>query len=236
MSVALLESDHVAPDLRGIAGDYGEMFVRRFAASDPDIVFDRIDVVGGQPLPTVGDHDAVLVTGSQHGVADGLPWAEALADLLRGAHHAQTPVVGVCFGHQLIAHALGGRVTRAAGGWNLGVQPAEVVSQRAWMRPSLPRFSLLMTHQDQVVGLPPGAELLARTPTAPIAAFQVGSLVGIQGHPEFTPAYLDALLASRIERIGATEVSAARATLTTPTDHVELTTWLATHLRGEDGH
>ena len=230
--VALLEADHVDPPLRPIAGDYADMFVRSFGARAPELTFERVDVVGGAPLPAVGAHDAVLVTGSRHGVGDGLEWVDELSGFVRTAVDRAVPVVGICFGHQLIAHALGGQVARAGNGWGVGGHDTSVHTTRDWMLPSVERFRLLMSHQDQVVDLPDDATVLAATSHAPIAAFEVGSAVGFQGHPEFAPAYLDALLAGRIERIGATRVAQARASLSAPTDHELVTDWLVGVLAG----
>lgn len=230
--VALLEADHVDPALRWVAGDYAEMFVRRFARHAPEVCFERFDVVGGQPLPATGRHDAVLITGSRHGVGDGLPFVDALTDLVRRAVEADLPLVGVCFGHQLIAHALGGEVARWPQGWGVGVHDTTVHHTPWWMDPPVSRFRLLMSHQDQVVTPPPGATVLASTSHASVAAVQVGSAVGFQGHPEFEPRYLDALMATRVERIGAGRIAEARATLADPTDHVVVTRWLAQALRG----
>lgn len=224
--IALLECDHVAPDLQHIAGDYGDMFVTRIAAADPDLEVVRVDAVGGEPLPTVGDHDGYVITGSRHSITDALPWLDGVRDLLVDAHAAEAPVVGICFGHQLIAQVFGGRVERAAAGWGVGVHEATLVEPRTWMDPPAERFRLLVSHQDQVTDLPPGATLLATSDHAPVAAFELGSLVGFQGHPEFVADYAAALLDRRVELIGAEVVDRARRSLGTATDHDTVTRWM----------
>lgn len=230
--VALLEADHVDEPLRGVAGDYADMFLRRFAADAPHVRLDRFDVVDGQPPPAVGAYDAVVVPGSRHGVGDGTAWITTLMDHVRDAVDADVPVVGICFGHQVVAAALGGEVARAANGWGVGVHDTTVHDTAPWMTPHAASFRLLMSHQDQVVAAPPGATVLASTHHAPIAAFQAGSAVGFQGHPEFVPDYLDALLATRVDRIGEQRVAEARASLTTPTDHELVGAWISRHLTG----
>lgn len=227
MRVGYLAVDHVAEPLRHHAGDYLDMFTRIFTEHTPDIELVHHDVIGGEPLPEVGTYDAVLIPGSRHGVLDGgIGWLAELSDFVRRSDEAGTAMVGVCFGHQLLAHALGGRVARADNGWAVGVHEAEVVAPRAWMGPRPTRFRLLVSHQDQVVELPPGAELLATSAHAPIAAFRRGRVLGLQGHPEFVPSYADALMTGRVDRIGASVVEAARATLTFPTDHAVVTRWM----------
>lgn len=227
LSVALLESDHVDANLRDIDGDYGEMFARLFTAHAPEVVLDRIDVVGGEALPPLGAHDGIVITGSRRSATDDLPWITGLVDLIRAAHAAEAPLVGICFGHQLIAHALGGRVERAPAGWGIGVHAATVTTPRPWMEPAADGFRMLVSHQDQVAALPPDGRVIASSPHAPISAFEVGSLLGFQGHPEFRAPYADALMRRRVERIGPPTVDAARTTLAEPTDHATVARWIA---------
>ena len=233
--VGLLECDHVDRGLRDVDGDYGEMFTALLGRHAPELDLTRIDVIGGAPLPAVDAYDALLVSGSRFGATDALPWIDALADLLRRAHAADLPTVGICFGHQLIAHALGGTVERAAAGWGVGVHRAVPTSagEDAFAGPR--PFDLLLSHQDQVVDLPPGAELLATSAHAPVAALRAGSMLGFQGHPEFSAGYAAALMDSRADRIPAAVRTAARPTLATPTDHATVARWIADHLGAGSG-
>lgn len=229
--MGLLECDHTDADLRGIDGDYGEMFLQLFSRHAPHLALTRIDVIGGAALPPVTAFDAFVVTGSRCDAFAREPWILALGDLVRQAHEAAVPTVGICFGHQLIAHVLGGRVERAARGWGVGVRAARVVS--AAPPPWVPdRFRLLHSHQDQVVALPPDAELLATSDHAPIAAFRAGALLGFQGHPEFSPRYAAALMDRRAEQIGAEVVAEARSTLSEATDEAAIARWIGEHLAG----
>ncbi len=232
LSMALLECDHVDADLRHIAGDYADMFTRLFTEHAPEVTLERVDVVGGAPLPALGAHDGLLITGSRQSVGDDLPWIRDLGGLLVRAHARAVPVVGICFGHQLIAHALGGRVDRAPVGWGVGVHHGTVTAPRAWMTPARSGFDLLVSHQDQVTAIPNGATVLATSEHAPVAAFEMGSLVGFQGHPEFVADYAEALMARRIERIGAERIEHARGTLGRPTDQATVTRWIESFLAG----
>lgn len=231
-SVALLQCDHVDDGLRDLAGDYDDMFRRLLRSYAPRLALDPVDVVGGHGLPQVGDHDAILISGSRHSVTDPLPWIRDLEQLVRDANAAQVPVVGICFGHQLVAQALGGTVERAEVGWGVGVHAAHVTEPRRWMQPAAASFRLLVSHQDQVTAVPAGASVVATSDHAPIAAFEAGSAVGFQGHPEFEVGYADALMDRRLDRIGADVVGRARRTLTTPTDHRLVAGWMARFLAG----
>jgi GMP synthase-like glutamine amidotransferase len=233
--VGYLAVDHVADHLRPIAGDYLDMFSRLFSDHAPDVEFVEHDIIGGDPLPDPDTYGAILIPGSRHGVHDeGVGWIEDLSEFVREADEAGTAMVGICFGHQLLAHALGGRVARAQNGWAVGVHEADVVAPESWMTPPDERFRLLVSHQDQVVQLPPGAELVATSAHAPIAAYRRGRVLGLQGHPEFVAPYADALMTERVERIGEPVVRASRATLDTPTDHAVVAAWIRNFLVGAD--
>lgn len=235
LSVALLECDHVDTPLRHVAGDYGDMFARLFSTHVPEVVLDHVDAVGRAALPDPGAHDGIVITGSRQSVGDDLPWIQDLSQLVVRAHAAEVPVVGICFGHQLIAHALGGRVDRAPAGWGVGVHRATVVAPRTWMAPSADGFDILVSHQDQVTAVPDGGTVLATSDHAPVAAFEVGSLIGFQGHPEFVADYAEALMARRIERIGIERIERARATLAQPTDHGRVARWIGRYFDAARG-
>jgi GMP synthase-like glutamine amidotransferase len=138
--------------------------------------------------------------------------------------------VGICFGHQLLARALGATVERYSGGWQVGAQTYDLVQQRPWMDPPLARATLIASHEDQVATLPEGAELLARglTGESAIAGFTVGERAWtLQAHPEFVAPLADHLLSRRVELIGAEKVTTARASLTAPLDREIVGCWIA---------
>jgi GMP synthase-like glutamine amidotransferase len=233
MRIGLLECDHVSDKFRSIAGDYYDMFAGLFSAASPEIDLVAYDAIAGKLPATPDECDGYVATGSRHSVYDDLGWIEPLCHFVRTVHAARVPFAGICFGHQLAAHALGGRVERAASGWGAGVRCVEIERRLSWMAPALDACALHFMHQDQVVALPADAIVLGRADHCPVAMFAIGErTIGIQAHPEFTPAYTDALLADRVARIGAAEVAAARAGLEQPTDEATIARWLAQFLAG----
>jgi len=201
MRVGLLECDHVDERWRGIDGDYGDMFD---ALLGIDLV--RYDAVN-DVLPARADEcDGWLATGSRFSVYDDAAWITRLQSFVRDVRDAGAPFVGICFGHQLLAQSIGGRTEKAAVGWGVGAVDT-------WIEPDRADAVLLYMHRDQVVSLPEGAAVLGRTDHCPIAMLQVGPMLGIQAHPEFSAAYVNALLDARADRIGHELTARAKASL-----------------------
>ncbi|MDQ1402392.1 MAG: hypothetical protein QOG03_708 [Actinomycetota bacterium] len=232
MRIGLLECDVIAEKLRPIAGGFPEMFGGLLAGPLPDAELISYDLYGGHVPASPKDCDAWVCTGSRASAYDDEEWIANLSGFVREIHDQGSPFVGICFGHQVLARALGGTVEKAPGGWGAGVHQLDVVVEPRWMDPALVRPNLLFMHQDQVTSLPDGATLLARTDHCPIAMFELGSMVGLQAHPEFTPGFVAALLDDRIERIGAAGVEAAHRSLATPTDEAVVGQWLSGVLSG----
>lgn len=228
MKLGLLQCDHTLSTVRHIAGDYDEMFARWLPAE-----WRVYDLTAGQRPATLNECDAYITTGSKASVYDDEPWIHNFADLTREIQAANKPYLGVCFGHQMMGHALGGRVAKSPNGWGIGVHTFAVQQQEPWMQPAVPAVNLLMSCQDQVLDLPPGAQVLAGNSHCPVGIFRVGRMLGIQGHPEFTPAYADALLNLRRERIGPERVDNALATLALPLHAHLLARWAALFLHQE---
>jgi GMP synthase-like glutamine amidotransferase len=228
MRVGLLECDHVAPRFRHIAGDYRDMFGAWLAPAAPAVTLVPFDVCNGQFPSSVDACNAYLCTGSRCAAYDQADWILRLLDFVRGLHTARMPFVGICFGHQVLAEALGGNVERASSGWGVGVHGMDVIRGEAWMQPPSAACRLQYMHQDQVVRLPPGAELLGRTDHCQVAMFGVGeTMLAIQGHPEFPVAYAEALIGDRIERIGADRAVDGRTSLAQPIDERLAAEWIA---------
>ena len=154
---------------------------------------------------------------------------------MRELHRARSTYVGICFGHQMLAEALGGKVAPAAQGWGVGVHDMTIVQPEGWMQPLEAHCRLQYMHADQVQRMPPGAALLARSDHCPVAMFGVGeTMLGIEGHPEFPAPYAEALLRERRERIGSERVDAALASVNEPTHDTLVARWIA-HFLGSKG-
>jgi GMP synthase-like glutamine amidotransferase len=232
MRIGLLELDHVSTRFRAIDGDYSDMFREMVATADPSSELVGYDAINGVLPDRPDECDGWLITGSRASVYDDEPWIAPITELVREVHGARVPCVGVCFGHQLLAHALGGRTERAAVGWGVGALPMTIARAEPWMDPHRSTATLLYSHQDQVVELPADGRVLAAAAHCPVAMLAIGDdVIGLQAHPEFGAAYVRALLEDRVDRIGEAEQQAALATLREPTDEHTVAAWILGFLR-----
>ena len=228
--VGILQTDSVLEKFQPQFGDYPQMFERvlHTSAQSMGLQVECVNYPVQSVLPTTIDCDAYLITGSRDSVYDDLPWIFDLVKFLEGALVAGKQILGICFGHQLMAHFFGGRVAPAEGGWAVGVHTSEIVQRRNWMGANTgDRFSLLSSHKDQVAELPDGAEVFATNAFCPIAGFTMGDqVITVQGHPEFTKPYAQGLLDHRRNLLGETVYQQGSASMQQGTDEVLVASWL----------
>lgn len=225
LTIGILETGAPAPEFRAHLTSYSDSF-RRFLCSTgagptlrPYLCYD------GEFPEAVDQCDGWLITGAAASVYDGDEWIAQLEAFVRAAAKTH-PVVGICFGHQLVAQAFGGAVAKAPG-WGVGVHRHEVTGRAEWMQPPLDSLSLLASHQDQVVVPPPGAEILGGSEFCPFGIMTVGpNVLSIQNHPEMTRDFAADLYRKRREPIGPAAADAALASLTAPTDEAAAAAWI----------
>lgn len=203
IKLGILEADTLYEDLLEDYGSYGQMFVRFFERLG--YTFDyQFYAVQEQQLPAPFACDAYLLTGSKAGVYDNFPWLAPLATWVKEAFARQEKIAGICFGHQFLAHHLGGHAGLSDKGWGVGLHNTALQQLPQWASPiAQQQLTLIYSHQDQVQQLPPQAQCILTSDFCPNAAFAMDKrILAFQGHPEFTPEYLHRLLPRRVERIG----------------------------------
>lgn len=227
MHIGILETGAPAGDLTRTHGDYAAMVGRLLG---PQHLYSSFDVRAGVLPATVADCDAYVVTGSAAGVNDGLGWVDALAAFLRKARgHAR--LIGICFGHQAIAHAFGGTVEKAAQGWGLGLSRYDLATPVGGLEGGI---AAMASHQDQVTRPPAGARVVASSAFTPCAAlaYADGDALTMQFHPEFDAAYSRALIAAHTAPdIGDSLRVTATASLDAASDNAAIGAWLDRYLR-----
>ena len=168
----------------------------------------------------------LIISGSVHSVYEGRDWMVALAQLIREVHAKQVPILGICFGHQILAHALGGQVRRLPFNREFGCQPVYLTSQgltHPWLRDFPSGSNTLQSHQDHVAILPPGAQGLGSSSTTEHQIFSLGSALGVQFHPEYTPDTLRIIARSRQEHYLADATFLSQTHLETLLSHLHPT-------------
>lgn len=195
MKIGILEAGLVRESLADQFDPYPAMFERFLGQSGRDLEFDAVSYVRGEIAGSIHDCDGWLITGSRYGVYENLDWIASLQDFVRELAEARVPLVGICFGHQIIAQALGGKVVKSEKGWGVGLHRYRVEQAHLWMDARLQHINMHSFHQDQVVECPPSAQVLLSSEFCPYAGLTYDdTIISVQGHPEMEAAYLNALL------------------------------------------
>lgn len=188
MKIGILQTGRTPDELRAKHGDYDDLFKRMLGGRGFE--FATYPALDGVLPESVNDADGWLITGSKFGAYEGHAWIAPLEDFLRRAYDAAVPIVGVCFGHQVLAQALGGKVEKYAGGWSVGAADYVGIDGR--------QDRILAWHQDQVTALPQGAEVIGVSDFCRYAMLSYGDrALSVQPHPEFTPEFFADLMRAK---------------------------------------
>lgn len=233
MKIGLLETGNPPARLAAAYPTYGRMVADLIG---PGHAYTPYAVAGGVLPADASVEDAYLVTGSPAGVYEPLPWIAALIDFLRSVP-LSTPLVGICFGHQVMAAAFGGRVAKSEKGWGLGLHTYAIQARAPWMDDAA-EIAVPAIHQDQVLEPPPGARTLAGNAFTPHGVLDYGDrrALSFQVHPEFTADYATALIAGHHPEVPHAPAAhaAALASLTRPGDGPRLGGWIRRFLEIRD--
>ena len=188
-TIGILRTGYVGGKLADDHGEFPEMFINMLGAGSFD--YRTYSVVEGEFPASVDECDAWIITGSKHGAYEDHPWIPPLEDFIRKLAKSSQPTVGICFGHQIMAQAMGGRVQKFDGGWGIGPQTYEEIDTGRTV-------TLLAFHQDQVLDRPPGAEITHRSDFCAIAGLRYSpTCFSLQPHPEHTRSFVEDLIAER---------------------------------------
>lgn len=224
--IAILETGAPPASLQPAHGDYPSMF-RTLLGEGFEV--ETFDVRAGE-WPEATAFDGAVITGSSAGVYEDDAWIGDLLAWIRAAK-GRTRLVGICFGHQAMAQALGGRVEKSERGWGIGLHRYAVVASEPWMVPPIEAVSIPVSHQDQVVEKPAAARAILSSAFTPFAGLAWDDdAISMQGHPEFAPVYAADLVAGRRGRIDPALVDEALDTLRRPNDRDLAGGWIRTFL------
>ncbi len=233
MKLGILKTDAVRPEWVPSFGEYPDMFMALLAREDPTLEFAVYDVEEGIYPADIDEVDAYLITGSKSSVYEDKPWIAQLMDFVRELDARKKKLVGICFGHQIVAHALGGRTEKSSKGWGVGRHTHVFSETPSWHDGQRPDFDILVSHQDQVVENARGARVLAGSDFCENAVVQVGEhILTFQGHPEFVSGYSREIMEFRREAIGEAAYQAGIASLNEEHEGARVARWILNFLHG----
>ena len=184
--ITIIETGVISPEPRAQHGSFPQMFERLLGAADTSASFATVRLMDGEALPDPENLEAILITGSPAGVYDNLDWIAPLERFARTAYQLKIPMAGICFGHQLIAQALGGTVRKSEKGWGLGRHVYDVAPGNGLVEGA--HVALACSHQDQVITPPAGTKTILYSDFTPYAGllYEGGTTLSVQPHPEFS--------------------------------------------------
>jgi len=234
MKLTIIQTGEVPVSLRSQFGAYPPMFQRMFDEAGVAFDYETVAVFDGAPFPDPAQLEGIIVTGSAAGVYDShFEWMEPLRGFIRAAYAAKTPMLGVCFGHQIMADALGGDVRKSAKGWGLGRHVYDVKSRPAFLATDAPALAIACSHQDQVIAPPTEAEVFLASDFTPNAGllYRNGAAISLQPHPEFDDAYTVALAELRRGNVADEVVDTAVASVSSPSHSRDMAGYVGAFLR-----
>nr|WP_295886309.1 gamma-glutamyl-gamma-aminobutyrate hydrolase family protein [uncultured Devosia sp.] len=234
MKLTIIQTGEVPLSLRDRFGPYRKMFETMFDGTGQGFSYDMVPVSDGAPFPDPAELDAIVITGSAAGVYDDYPWLDPLRAFIRNAYGQRTPMLGVCFGHQIMADALGGDVRKSEKGWGLGRHSYAVKGRPDFMRTAPAALAVACSHQDQVITPPAEAEVILSSDFTPNAGlvYRNGAALSFQPHPEFADDYTIALAELRRGKAPDTVVETALASIARPSNSGDVAGYIGQFFRG----
>ncbi len=227
MKAAILQCDNVLEKFQPRFGDYPKMVTQMFDGVDLPLSLDTYDCKQGQFPTDIYEYDFYITTGSKASVYDDLDWVQKLIRFIQQLDKKQKKLIGICFGHQLIAMAREGKVEKSDKGWGIGIASNRVVSNPEWMSKKTSEINILVSYQDQITILPDDTLVIAESDFCPFFIVQWGKhFLSIQGHPEWSTDYSRTLMNDRRAIIPSDIINIGLDSLKTEPDNALFVRWI----------
>ena len=234
MHVAILQCDTVAEEFVQEFGQYSQMVKQLINLTQANNTFNVYDCQAGELPDPDAQYDLYITTGSKAGVYDDEPWITDLIEYVAQLHQNKRCLVGICFGHQVIATALKGNVEKSQKGWGVGVSVNQLIQHEPWMSPDLNELNLIVSHQDQVTRLPENAKVIASSNFCPYFMVQWSDhAFSVQGHPEWQPSYSHKLMEKRRGIIPDETITNGIISLSINPDNAVFSQWIHQFVKGQ---
>jgi len=233
MKAAILICDQVMDKLAAKHGQYGQMIRQMFADTKTDIEFEPFNCQAGEYPIDIDDFDFFITSGSKASAYDDEKWIKQLILFVQRLDQAKKKLIGICFGHQIIALARGGKVKKSDNGWGVGMSHNQVIKQPSWMQQKPQDLKILVSHQDQVTQIKGNHEIIAGSDFCPHFIVQWDQhFLSIQGHPEWQNSYSEDLIHARSNIIPAEKVEVGLQSLADKSDNSLFTEWVLAFVKG----
>ncbi|CAN7342420.1 type 1 glutamine amidotransferase [Devosia sp. LjRoot3] len=234
MRLTIIQTGDVPEPLRNNFGPYHSMFERMFDSTENGFSYEVVTAYDNSLLPDPSRIEGIVITGSPAGVYEDHDWLPPLREFIRRAYSAKTPMLGICFGHQIMADALGGDVRKSEKGWGLGRHAYRVASRPDFMAGAPETLAIACSHQDQVIVPPAEAEVILASDFTPNAGlfYKSGKALSFQPHPEFLDDYALALVELRRGRAPDEVVEQGVASFAQSSDSARTADYIGKFFRG----
>jgi len=228
MRLTIVQTGDVPEPLRPDFGPYHSMFERMFDSTGNSFSYEVVIANANQTLPDPAGLEGIVLTGSPAGVYEDHAWLPPLRNFIRAAYDAKTPMLGICFGHQIMADALGGDVQKSQKGWGLGRHTYRVTARPGFMADAAETVSVACSHQDQVITPPAEADVILASDFTPNAGlfYKSGKALSFQAHPEFLDDYALALVELRRGKAPEDVVDTGLASFTQSSDSARIADYI----------
>ena len=231
MKVGILDAEYLTDSVIQKYGCYADAFIRLLSPlqqqMNQTVSFVRYRIFNMEFPQSVDECDLYIITGSQHSSYENIPWIKRLEQLVQQLHSSHKKLIGICFGHQIIAQSLGGSVEKNPKGWELGIATTFLTRTCSWMKPTREFFFILVSHQDHVTKLPANAINFCETKLCSLSGFYVDNhILTFQGHPEFSKDYVKLIIRLQSKNLTKEQRQLAKAYLRQSTDHQLVAQWM----------
>ena len=234
MKIGILKADTVRHELVASFGEYPDMFEGLLVDVEPDIELVTYDVISGKYPERINEVHGYIITGSKVSVYDEIKWVKELGSFVQELHRKKKKLVGICFGHQMVAHFLGGKTQKSEKGWGVGVHESTLTNAATSYECEGRTYNLVCSHQDQIVEPAPSSVVLASSNFCPYSMLQIENhILTFQGHPEFNREFSRSLMDLRKEDLGDIRYQEGLDSLSKTTDAREVGKWIVNFIKAD---